>query len=124
MCSIPRRGFTYLKCCSVTIDDTPRLVPLLSARPFYNGKFFAGRIFFIKTFARITLYIGSSIHKPFDSKTIGVQYPSMFFVNFTCFLRPASPFSALKSFLVYAVSASTPETHTPMAKNCYYNVIT
>jgi len=53
--------------------------------------------------------VNNSIDEPFDSKTIGVQYPSMFFVNLTCFLRPVSPFSALKSFLVYAVSASTPK---------------
>lgn len=45
----------------------------------------------------------------------------MFFVSFTCFLRPGSPFSALKSFLVYAVSASMPKnTHTEGQTLNYY----
>lgn len=63
------------------------------------------------------VFISNSIDEPFDSKTIGVQYPNMFFVNFTCFLKLVSPFSTLKSFLVYAVSASTPEKYAQGCKH-------
>lgn len=84
----------------------------------YNLVWVAWNFFILTSFSRL---LKNTCYLPLVSSASGTQYPKVDLGGRTCFLKSASPFNSLLSFLVYANLLSIPANN--FKQKMYYIII-